>query len=136
MNTKKTTFQRCVAIQGVILKHAAEVYMAEGYGNTEHLDEALRTLPERIIGNKHNEYMPIDPTDLTLPEMDALGFGHWSDEVSFRLIPFWMHRFLSSKFKAQSINGDAPKIYKKAEIDADHRFGFLAYGVVPKEMQQ
>jgi hypothetical protein len=72
----------------------------------------------------------IDPTDLSFEEMIELGFGSWSEESPMRLIPIWLFPFLADEFKSESISGS--KHSKLSEIDNDHRFGCLAYGVVPK----
>jgi hypothetical protein len=62
--------------------------------------------------------------------MEDLGFGISSDESEMRLIPIWLSPFLCEEFESKSILGT--KCSKLSELDKDHRFGCLSYGVVPK----
>lgn len=68
--------------------------------------------------------------DLTLEELDILGFGKWDDNSSLRLIPIWMTKFLEQDIEVKSYNGNRATL---AEVDKDNRFGYIAYGVYAKE---
>jgi hypothetical protein len=61
----------------------------------------------------------------------GLDFGKWNEDNPIRLIPLWLLPFLASEFDCQDIIGK--KHSKLPEIDNDHRFGYLAYGVIPKD---
>lgn len=87
----------------------------------------IQIMPERCkkLGFK------IDPNDLTLAEINVLGFGIWDKNSPLKLIPVWLLPFLKEDFECESINGK--KISKLKDIDSDQRSGFLAYGVIPKD---
>jgi hypothetical protein len=105
MSKKLTTFEKCNAIKRTILRAAAESIMYESWNK----DFKLKNL-------------------LEVPELEKLEFGKWDKESSLMLIPIWLYPYLADNLKTISISGSEHTI--KAEIDDDHRFGNLAYGVI------
>jgi hypothetical protein len=75
----------------------------------------------------------LNPSLCTKNQLIQLDFGHWSDNLF--LIPIWLVPYISDTFTGRSINdtkGDL-KLLVTADIDKDHRFGCIAFGVEPKE---
>ena len=72
----------------------------------------------------------INIAELTKEQMDDLGFGTWSEDNPMRLIPLWLFKFLPDEIESECING-TKTVLKTAEMDNDHRYGYLAYGIWP-----
>lgn len=122
-----TTYDLCKWIRKAILTNAAEV-IAYNW-DADFSRKNLKEVPDKL--KKAEGFRLIDPSDLTESEMDDLGFGRWSEDNPIRLIPLWLKPFLAERIKAGSIdNGEAREI-ETASMDDDHRFGCLAYGVLP-----
>ena len=117
------TYEKCQQIRRFILNRAGEVY------NYTNWDDEFAAKQIREIPSKTED--KIDVSDLTATEMDDLGFGKWAKEDPMFLIPLWLFPFLPDKIEAGCIDGEK-KVYNKSEMDNDHRFGCLAYGVMPK----
>lgn len=93
------------------------------------IKEAKSTFDKEIA--KH-----IDWDNLTEEDCNALHFGVWSKESpKLRLIPLYLLPVLPIGTKVISING-REIIYDGNNIDNDHRFGCLAYGIIIKQYEQ
>lgn len=126
------TFEKCCAIRRAIVNRAAEVMTYRNWSE-EFATRQIRDLPadiEQMGGGA--ELFGIQPADMTDSQLDALGFGRWSDETPMRLIPLWLFPFLAENLVAECIDGET-KITNKSEMDTDSRFGCLAYGVTPSD---
>lgn len=124
-----STFEKCKTIRNSLLIRAGESLTYKSWSDSfrlENLRDIHSTLTrwEETYGS-----FKINPQDLSYEEMKELGFGVWDKENPIRLIPIWLFPFLCDEFESESINGT--KYTTLAELDNDHRFGFLAYGVVP-----
>ena len=126
---ERTTFKTAKHIRQVIVTRAAESMNYTNWG-ADFVASQIREIPERIKNT--DWFAPINPTDLTEAEMRELGFGIWSKEDPMFLIPLWLFPFLTDEVDCGCISGEK-RIYKKSEMDNDHRFGCLAYGVMPKK---
>ena len=125
-----TTFEKAKVIRTSLLTRCGEA-MNYSWSN-DYKIENLNNIHESIEHwEKEEGTFKINPQDLTLEEMKELGFGKWSDEDKIMLIPIWLFPFLCEEFESVSIGGT--KHSKLSELDTDHRFGCLAYGVIPKE---
>jgi hypothetical protein len=125
-----TTFEKVKAIRRSLLIRVGESLSYESWTNEFRLSNIKDIHKNLKEWEKENGSFKIDPTDLSFEEMIELGFGSWSEESPMRLIPIWLYPFLSDEFESESISGS--KHSKLSEIDNDHRFGCLVYGVVPK----
>jgi hypothetical protein len=123
-----TQFDIAQNIQRILLNKLAETQLYNHY-TTETAFTELKDVIARITTNC--DYQPIDPTQLTAAEMDALHFGIWEKESPARLIPLWLYPFLAAEFLYTSVMGH--KGTKTADMDTDSRFGYLAYMVTPRE---
>lgn len=75
----------------------------------------------------------LNPSLCTEDQLIQLDFGKW--DKSLYLIPVWLVPYISDTFIGRSINdieGDVRELIT-ADIDKDHRFGCIAFGVEPKE---
>lgn len=70
--------------------------------------------------------------DLTSAELDALGFGAWSEETGLRLIPIYLYWAIPPATRVTCFDGTTQEL---SEADTDSRFGCLAFGFVPKDAQ-
>ena len=122
-----TTYELCKAIRRRIVNRAAEVMNYTSWDH-EFAANEIRTIPAKIMADEAFE--PIRLEELTAEQMDDLGFGMWSEENPMRLIPLWLFPFLPEEINCGCIDGENGKL-KKSEMDNDHRFGSLAYGVMP-----
>lgn len=123
-----TTFEKCKAIRNSILTRCGEImsYQWDDHSKVSNIMDIHKSISE--WETKHGSFK-IDPNDLTEDEMVKLGFSSWSEESKIKLIPIWLYPFLAEDIETESISGS--KHTKKSEIDNDHRFGLLAYGVIP-----
>lgn len=120
-----TTYEKCQAVRRAIMTRAAEV-MNYTRWDDKFAANQIRETPERLI----KEIGKINIAELTASEMQDLGFGVWSDDTPMRLIPLWLFPFLPDEIECESISG-TKTVLKTSEMDNDHRFGCLAYGIVP-----
>lgn len=123
-----STYDICKWIRKALTTKAAEI-IAYPWGEDFSYKE-LKGLPGRLKAAEG--FRLVDPSDLTDNEMSDLGFGRWSDENPIRLIPLWLKPFLAERIKAGSIDNGEPCEIETASMDDDHRFGCLAYGVLPR----
>ncbi len=127
---KLSTFEKVKAIRRTLLNKVGESLSYESWGNEfrlENIQDIHKTLNR---WEEEHGSMKIDPTDLSFEQMNELEFGSYSKENPIKLIPIWLFPFLCEEFESESISGS--KYYKLSDIDNDHRFGSLAYGVIPK----
>lgn len=120
------TYDLCKLVRQTILRRAAEnmnYCWSADFG-----DKRLREIPATLKSLKF--FRPIDPAKLTAEQMDDLGFKAWSEETQLRLIPLWLLPFLVDEFEGECIDGER-RVFKRDELDTDHRLGCLAYGVFP-----
>lgn len=127
-----TTFEIAKNILRILTANAAETMVYDCWDD-EFATKNIRRTVNQVI--KCDWFLPINPNDFTSKEMDELGFGTWSLESGIRLIPLWMHPFLADMFSCSSISETEPVVRARKDIDTDHRFGCLAYGVVRHEQE-
>lgn len=85
--------------------------------------------------------IPLD--GLTVAECDELGFGRWSSETPLRLIPTWLYPHLRYGDTVTSFTGRAIVVSEdytnpdsgEGYVDNDARFGCLAFGIIPADVQ-
>ncbi|AFC21802.1 hypothetical protein GAP32_352 [Cronobacter phage vB_CsaM_GAP32] len=121
------TFEICCGIRRVILNSTAEVMNYPSWGS-EYAYKQITQLAERIKGNRTFKF--IDPTALTLSEMQELGFGKWEEGSKLMLIPLWLMQFIDPELEVTCISGE---VCQFKDADNDNRYGCLAYGIFPKE---
>lgn len=123
------TYRMCKWVRRNVMTRAAEAYSYSWPDKS--VADNLRNGPAELL--QVPNFRRIDPTDLTESQMDDLDFGLWSEDSELRLIPLWLKPFLVDKFMAGSINDETLQLVERDDIDDDHRWGSLAWGVVPKE---
>lgn len=128
-----TTYERCKRIREMIMTRSAEVMNYENWSDDFAAKQIRDFAKDMATKDGAEPFMCIQPCELTLTEMVDLGFGLWSDDSPMRLIPLWLYQFLADEIIVESISGDLD-IMKKSEMDTDHRFGCLAFGVKPKKV--
>jgi len=124
-----TTFEIAKTILQIITNSASEVMSYVGWSD-EFAAGYLRRIPENV--RKYDWFQPINPGDLSVEEMEQLGFRLWSKESGMMLIPLWLHPFLSDMIMCGCIDDTTPVMRARKDIDNDNRAGCLAYGVVKK----
>lgn len=124
-----STFDTAKTIRRVILTKAAESMNYRNW-STAFVGSEIKEIP--VIIKNSEWFYPINPSDLTENEMIELGFSKWSEEDPMYLIPFWLFHFLAEELECGCIDGEKRK-FNKSEMDNDHRFGCMAYGIMPKK---
>jgi hypothetical protein len=122
-----TTYEKCQAVRRAIVNRAAEVMNYTNWSD-EFATKQIREIPE-VLAEKIGK---INIAELTAPQMDDLGFGQWSEDNPMRLIPLWLFKFLPDEIESECIDG-TKSVLKTAEMNNDHRFGCLAYGIWPND---
>lgn len=120
------TYEKCQTIRRYILCRAAEVMNYTNWSNDFAVGQ-IRKTPNCLLESLGK----VNITELTIDQMDNLGFLRWSEEKPMRLIPLWLYPFLTDEIEAESISGEF--ITKKVDMNTDNRFGMLAYGILPKK---
>lgn len=122
-----TTFEKCQTIRKLIVNRAAEV-MCYTMWSDEFAAKQIREIPDVLL-ERHPELGKIQPSELTEEECNSLGFGQWNADNPMRLIPIWLFPFLADEIQTTCIDGSS--VLRKADMDNDHRYGCLAYGIMP-----
>jgi len=128
MKNELTTFEKCNAIKRTLLRAVAESTMYESWDDNYKLKNILE-VPE-IISKWEEKYgsFKIDPNEMSKEELEKLEFSEWDEASNLMLIPIWLYPYLADNLKTTTIDGS--KHTTKSEINNDHRFGSLAYGVI------
>lgn len=121
------TYELCKRIRHIVVIRAAEVMAYRKWSDQFAADE-IRNIPKMI--KDQSWFKPVDPSLLTAEQMTDLGFAPWSKDTPMRLIPLWLLPFLVDVVECRSIDGNTLRILRQ-DMDNDHRFGCLAYGVFP-----
>jgi len=132
METEKqlTTYEKLTGLRRIIVNRAAEVMNYTNWSD-DFAAKQIREIP--ALDRLREHFGEINIAELTAAQMDELGFGRW-DDSGLRLIPLWMFQFLPAEIKTTNIEGATT--LKKADMDNDHRFGCLAYGVFPVDLKK
>lgn len=126
MSDAMSSYEMCRALRRLVLLRAGEVVAYTNW-SPEFVLEQMRGVPEWVAGIKW--FVPPRLEELTAEQMDDLDFGRWSEDSPIRLIPLWLLPFLPDEIATVSIGGSEHT--RRDEMDNDHRFGCLAYGVAP-----
>ena len=119
-----TTFEQIQSIHHTnVIEHTLTSY---------HMEERNNKLIE--------ELGRVNLSDLTINQVETLGWPTWSDDLPIILIPLYLYDFLDFGQTLTCIDGEeimvAPGYNKSGPnsnyIDNDNRGGFLAYGFYPK----
>lgn len=123
------TFEKCCIIRKMLLTRAAETMLYDDWSD-EFATKNIREYPNDLKKIKNGaDLLGIQPAEMSAIQMKALGFGTYSKDNPMKLIPLWLFPFLADKIETESITGE--KCTKKADMDTDNRFGYLAYGIIP-----
>lgn len=123
---KMTDYELCCIIRNTMARVSSEIWAYKSWSDKfcrEHVLDTIKHIKDSEFFHK------IDPNRLSFNEVLQLGFGRWSEESSLMLIPLWLMPFLTESFEGGSINDETPRMLVTNELDNDHRFGCLAYGV-------
>ena len=120
-----TTYENCKTLRRCIVNRAAEVMNYTNWSD-DFAAKQIREIPAALL----EKIGKVNIAELTAEQMDDLGFGRWSEENPMRLIPLWLYPFLPDEIETECIDGKK-SVLKKADMDNDHRFGCLAYGIWP-----
>jgi hypothetical protein len=128
-----SAYKKCLFIRQALLRTVGEFMVYWEHWAADYLRNSVRETESRLgplVGH-------LDLSELTAAEMDELGFGTWGDTGSplqLRLIPIWLFPFLPEDIAVESIGGDI--VTKKKNMDTDHRFGHLAFGLYPADARR
>lgn len=126
-----STYEKCKRIRQSLLTRVGEALSYNNWHDEFKLKNIVNIYDSINSWEESCGSFEINPTELSVEEMKDLGFCSWSKDNPILLIPLWIYPFLASEFECESISGS--KHFKLSELDNDHRFGCLAYGVVPKQ---
>ena len=99
------------------------------YGwSSDFIVSEIKGFPDKL--KSMDGYESINPNNLTKSQLFELGGKGWGEDLpNLVLIPIWMLPHLPEEFKGASFSGEEVTL-KTSELDNDHRFGCLAYGVI------
>ena len=118
-------YEFLLMVRQAIVNRAAEVfcYSWDPYSSFKRIKE----IPD--VFYKSEYFRKVDPNEMTVDQLDNLGFQMWDDESRLMLIPLYVYPFLTDEFMCGSISDKEACLMKTSDIDTDNRFGCLAYGV-------
>ena len=90
-------------------------------------DERIKEIPS--VFSKYEFFRKVDPNEMTKDQLFKLGFQMWDEDSGLMLIPLYVYPFLKDEIICGSISDICARLIKVSEIDLDHHFGCLAYGV-------
>ena len=118
-------YEFLLIVRETIINRAAEVF---NYGWSDDLSsERIKEIPDVFYKSKC--FRKVDPNEMTKEQLLDLGFQKWDEDSGLMLIPLYIYPFLKDEIMCGSISDICSRLIKTSEIDLDHRFGCLAYGV-------
>ena len=112
-------------VRHAIINRAAEVF-CYNWG-ADFSSERIKEIQD--VFSKSEYFRKVDPNELTIDQLVDLGFQKWDEESGLMLIPLYVYPFLKDEIVCGSISDKEASLIKVSDIDTDHRFGCLAYGV-------
>lgn len=123
------TYELCKRIRNLYVITAAEILNYDW--NSAFCKKRIKSIEKNI---KHQEeYFDINPAELTEKQMIELDFKKWKVDDKAYLIPLYLFPFLSNKIKTSCI--DNSNYYLKENMDTDHRYGCIAYKIMPNDIK-
>ena len=118
-------YEFLLMVRQAIVNRAAEVFCYNW--NNAFSSKRIKEIPD--VFSKSDYFRKVDPNEMTVDQLDNLGFKKWDDESCLMLIPLYVYPFLKDEFMCGSISDIAARNIKASDIDTDTRSGCLAYGV-------
>ena len=118
-------YEFLLMVRQAIVNRAAEVFCYNW--SNDFSSKRIKEIPD--VFSKSDYFRKVDPNEMTVDQLDNLGFKKWDDESGLMLIPLYVYPFLKDEFMCGSISDIAARNIKASDIDTDNRFGCLAYGV-------
>ena len=119
-------YEFLLMVRQAIVNRAAEVF-CYNWDNTSS-SKLIKEIPD--VFSKSDYFRKVDPNEMTVDQLDNLGFQKWDDESGLMLIPLYVYPFLKDEFMCGSISDIAARNIKASDIDTYTRYGCLAYGVL------
>ena len=118
-------YEFLLQVRQAIINRAAEVFCYKWA--TDFSSERIKEIPS--VFSKSEGFRKVDPNEMTKEQLVDLGFQKWDEDSGLMLIPLYIYPFLKDEIMCGSISDICPRLIKVSEIDIDHRFGCLAYGI-------
>ena len=118
-------YEFLLMVRRAIVNRAAEVFCYNW--DNAFSSKRIKEIPD--VFSKSDYFRKVDPNEMTVDQLDNLGFQKWDDESGLMLIPLYVYPFLKDEFMCGSISDIAARNIKASDIDTDNRSGCLAYGV-------
>ena len=126
------TLEKIDCIKSNLAKKAGEILSYSSWDD-EFCRKEINELAERII----KDIGRVSLAGMSSKDADAAGFGKWDEGNNLRLIPIWLYPFLTAGEELTIIDGNKTVVGEDytnpnamGYIDNDHRFGYLAYGIL------
>lgn len=146
-----TDFEKAVLVRRNMATVSAEIAMYDRWP-VEYSVKEIRSRNQKLVDHCRG----ISVMAFTQDQCDALDFSKWSDDSELRLIPVWLYPHLrygdrltcidgstvtvakgyhnmpdAQIERVETAGGGSQKVDGYTYIDNDHRFGALAYGIIP-----
>ena len=118
-------YQFLLMVRQAIVNRAAEVFCYSW--DADFSSKRIKEIPD--VFSKSDYFRNVDPNEMTKEQLVDLGFQKWDEDSGLMLIPLYIYPFLKDEIMCGSISDICSRLIKVSEIDIDHRFGCLAYGV-------
>ena len=118
-------YEFLLMVRQAIVNRAAEVFCYNW--DTASSSKRIKEIPD--VFSKSDYFRKVDPNEMTVDQLDNLGFQKWDDESCLMLIPLYVYPFLKDEFMCGSISDIEARPIKVSDLDTDARYGCLAYGV-------
>ena len=118
-------YEFLLIVRETIINRAAEVF---NYGwSDDFSSERIKEIPD--VFSKRDYFRKVDPNEMSIEQLENLGFKKWDDKSGLMLIPLYLYPFLKDGLMCASISDIEARHIKVSDIDTDNRFGCLAYGI-------
>ena len=118
-------YEFLLIVRETIINRAAEVF---NYVWSDDLSsERIKEIPD--VFSKCDYFRKVDPNEMSIEQLESLGFKKWDSESGLMLIPLYLYPFLKDGLMCASILDIEARPIKVSDIDTDNRFGCLAYGI-------
>ena len=118
-------YEFLLIVRETIINRAAEVF---NYGWSDDLSSGrIKEIPD--VFSKCDYFRKVDPNEMSIEQLENLGFKKWDDKSGLMLIPLYLYPFLKDGLMCASISDIEARPIKVSDIDTDNRFGCLAYGI-------
>ena len=118
-------YEFLLMVREAIINRSAEVFCCSWDDDFSFF--LIKEIPD--VFSKSDHFRRIDPNEMSIEQLESLGFQKWDGKSGLMLIPLYLYPFLKDGLMCASISDIEARPIKVSDMDTDNRYGCLAYGV-------